>query len=433
MSLRALARSIPAVVRRDYLATTAVHWLTLASGLLLFHLVARRASTSGFAYYQVARGAVATIQPFALIGLVPALHKYLPRSGDRARTLALQAFLIQVVVMDVFGLLGLLLAGDLGRLLGIPGGAPAVRAVVVLAAGNCLVVVAMAALRGTGQIRLSNAVSLLGLGLLPLLAFVVTTRIDVFLAVQGAATAAAAFAGIVLVRHHVPSPRRHTPPPPLRLLLRFGIRRAPGEIALPALFAFPTFYVAGADPGSPSPGYLGFATSAITLICSVFGMLTPVLLPRLSSHFQTAPTGRLPGAGPAAGGGARLARGLKTLPIAAAVLATLAVVFLSAVAPVLVRGFLGPEFHGAVRVLRLALPASIPFAAFYAARPALDALHETPVISRLLLACLAAEIALTYATAGLCSPAASAIVGLMAASALLGALSYAALLRAIPA
>jgi O-antigen/teichoic acid export membrane protein len=134
-----------------------------------------------------------------------------------------------------------------------------------------------------------------------------------------------------------------------------------------------------------------------------------------------------------AGGGVRLARGLRTLPVAAAGLAALAVAFFAAVAPVLIHGFLGDEFHGAVAVLRSALPAAIPLAAFYAARPTLDALQETPVISRLLLVCLAVEIALTYGTAEFLAPTTAAVLGLTAAAALLGGLAYAALLRAVPA
>jgi hypothetical protein len=84
-------------------------------------------------------------------------------------------------------------------------------------------------------------------------------------------------------------------------------------------------------------------------------------------------------------------------------------------------------------VLRTALPASIPLAAFYAARPTLDALQDTPVISRLLLACLAVEIVVTYGTGEFLSPANASILGLTAAATLLGGLAYAALLRAVPA
>jgi O-antigen/teichoic acid export membrane protein len=421
-SLRSLARSVPAVVRRDYVTSTVAHWLSLASGLLLFHLVARRDGVAGFTYYQVARGAVATLQPVALLGLVPALHRYLPRAGGRVRVLARQSFLVQVVLMDLIALLGLVLAHDVGRLLGIAGGVPAVRAVILLAAGNCLCVITVAALRGCGQVHLANLVWLLGLGLLPLATFALTPRIEVFLALQGIAMIVLAFGGMA-----VAGPRRAertrpvTDPPRLRTLLRYGIRRVPGDIALPALFAFPTFFVATVTRGGPETSYVGFATSAITLICALFGMLTPVLLPRLSGHLQDA--------APAA----TLGRGLRVLPIAAAVLAALVAGAFAAVATPVVHGFLGPEFDDAAGVLRLALPAAIPLAAFYAARPALDALQETPVITRLLLGCLALEILVTHGLGRLTSAGNAAVLGLGAAAGALGVLTYLALRHAVPA
>ncbi|MET0422632.1 MAG: hypothetical protein ABW046_02080 [Actinoplanes sp.] len=421
-SLRSLARSIPAVVRRDYLASTVAHWFTLASGLLLFHLVAQRASTSGFAYYQVARGLVATLQPVALIGLVPALHRFLPRAGPRIRVLARQAFVVQLVILNVLGLTALLLADDLGRLLGL-GGAPQARAVIVLTAGNCLCVVAAAALRGCGQVWQANLVYLLGLGLLPLAAFAVTERIDVFLIVQGAAMAAVACWGIAVAgpRRAEHRPPRPTPAPSLRTLLRYGIRRAPGDMALPALFSFPTFYVAGAAPGSAEAGYLGFATSAVTLICSLFGMLTPVLLPRLSGAFH----GLVPSTA--------LTRGLKLLPPAAAILAIVATASLALVADPVVHYFLGDEFDGAAAILRWGMLTSVPFAAFYAARPTLDALQDAPVITRLLLGSLIVEVVITYAADRWLDPAYAALFGLGAGALVLGLLSYVALLLVVPA
>ena len=97
---------------------------------------------------------------------------------------------------------------------------------------------------------------------------------------------------------------------------------------------FPTFYVAGVSHSAADAGYIGFTTSAITLICSVFGMLSPVLLPRLSGHAHAAEaTGR--------GFGAELARGLRLLPFAAAgVAALISLVLVVTAAPVL-HWFLG--------------------------------------------------------------------------------------------
>jgi O-antigen/teichoic acid export membrane protein len=420
-----LAR-VPARVRQDYVATAGAHWLTLVAGLLLFHLVARRAGVAGFAYYQVARGVVSTVQPLALVGLVSALHRYLPRAGRRVRALARQAFLLEVVLLNVVGLATVALADDVGRLFGI-GGAREVQAAVVLTAGVCLCTVATAALRGCGQVGLSVLASLAGFGVLPLLAFAVTTRMPVFLTLQGVAMAALACWGIAEAGpRHAERRAMPRPAPPLRVLLRYGIRRTPGDVALPGLFAFPTFFVAGASHSTAEAGYTGFATSAITLICAIFGMLNPVLLPRLSGHAHDAE---------AAGRtfGAELARGLKVLPFAAAGVAALASAVLLVVATPVVHWFLGAEFSGADTIIRLGAPVSIPLAVFYAARPTIDALREAPVTTVLLVGSLAVEVLATYGADALAVPAwQAALAGFGAAAIVLGVSSYVAMLRAIP-
>jgi O-antigen/teichoic acid export membrane protein len=420
--LRLLTR-VPAKVRQDYLVTSVAHWLTLASGLVLFHLVARRAGVAGFAYYQIARGVVATAQPLALFGLVPALHRYLPRAGERAALLARSAFLLEVAVLNALGLLTLALADDLGRLFRIGAGAE-VRAVMVMTAGNCLLTAAVAALRGTGRVGRSTLVSLAGYGAVPLVAFAVTARIDVFLIVQGAAMAGLGWYAVGMAGPAL-GPAGRRPAPPLRTLVRYGLRRTPGDIALPGLFAFPTFFVAGASRSAAEAGYIGFTTSAITLICSLFGMLSPVLLPRLSGHADAAAaTGR--------GFGAELARGLRLLPFAAAgVAAAVSLVFVVTAAPVL-HSFLGAAFAGGDDVVRFGVPVAIPLAMFYAARPTIDALREAPVTGRLLVGCLAAEIVLTLG-AGLVMPAwPAALTGFWAAALLLAGCSYTAMVRAFP-
>jgi O-antigen/teichoic acid export membrane protein len=412
---------VPAKVRQDYIATSLAHWLTLASGLLLFHLVAVRAGVVGFAYYQIARGVVSTVQPLALFGLVQALHRYLPRAGHRVRVLARQAFLLEVATLNVLGLLTIALADDIGRLFRIGGGAE-VRAVMVMTAGNCLLTAAVAALRGTGRVGRSNIASLTGYGIIPILAFAVTRRIDVFLIAQGAAMAALAWWVIGMAGTLPASPR---PAPRLITLVRYGLRRTPGDIALPAMFAFPTFYVASMSRSAAEAGYIGFTTSAITLICSLFGMLSPVLLPRLSGHADaTAAAGR--------GFGAELARGLRLLPFAAAgVAALISLGFVVAAGPVL-DSFLGASFVGGDDVVRFGVPVAIPLAMFYAARPTIDALREAPVTAGLLVGCLTAEVGFTLA-AGLMMPAwPAALTGFWAAAMLLAGGSYIALLHAFP-
>ena len=405
-------------MRGDYVATFAVEILTMVAGLLLFHLVATRAGAGSFAYYQVARGLISTLQPVAMIGLVVGLQRYLPRAGPSAGALSRKAFLVQLAVVAVVGAVGYAAAGHLGRLLGIPGGDRPVQVVFAALGGICLLAISIAALRGTGQVTPANATTLVGLGIVPVVAFVLVERVDLFLALQGVVMATLAVWGLRLAARPSETGEVQASPPTLTTVVGYGFRRLPGDIALPALYAFPTFFVAGAVPGGPEAGYIGFTTSAITLVCSVFGTLTPVLLPRLSRHLS----------GPTVTPG--LWARLRAMPLVAVVLAAAATAFLALLAPVIVRGYLGAEFGDAVPVLRLGLLSAIALAAFYAARPALDALQDRPVTVKLLVLSLVVEVLVTYAAARVLEPMSAGVLGLGVAATMLGGLSYVALLRA---
>lgn len=417
-----LASGIPVSVLRDFVSAAGVQFLTIGSGLVLFHLIARRASVDGFAYYQVARGLIAALQPVTMIGLVPGLHRYLPRAGGKVQLLTHRAFVVQLTIIALVGALGLVLAGRVGHLLGIAGGARPVLAIIVALAGICLLAFAVAALRGSHQTGLANVTGLLGLGAVPIFAFLIVHGIGGFLVLQGVVMSAVAVCGVAAVgRNRLAGHADSTEPrsPGLKTLVNYGIRRTLGDIALPAIFSFPTFFVAAATHGGPEAGYIGFTTSAITLICSVFGMLTPVLLPKLSAHLARPVVA------------ARLWSGLRALPIVAVFLAALAAGTLAIGGSMVVRNFLGNDFSDAVPILRMGLLASIPLAAFYAARPTLDALQDAPVTVRLMLGSLAVEVAITYLAMPFVVPTSAAVLGLIAAAGTLGALSFVALLRAV--
>ncbi|HEY0534430.1 MAG TPA: hypothetical protein VGD29_22820 [Actinoplanes sp.] len=416
--LRSLLLSVPAAIRHDFLATVAVQWIWLAVGLILFHLVARRGGVDGFAYYQIARSAVATVQPLTMAGLGTGLQRYLPRCGARAPTLARRALGVQIAIIAVVAVAVSLVSGPLAGLLGIDGN-QAVGAIIVMLAGNCLCSTAVAALRGAGQPGFANATLLAGLAVVPVVAFFLASGIESFLVLQGVGMLAAAGCAILVIERTPASATASEDTASLRRLVRYGLGRTPGDLALPALFAFPTFAVAHALPLAGEAGYVGFATSAVTLICSIFGLLTPVLLPRLSRLVDSP------------GGGASLHRSLLALPLVAAGVAAVIGGLLEILAPVLVREFLGAEFGGAAGILRLSLLSAIPLAVFYAVRPTLDALQEVPVTTALLVGALVVQVSLTYALNPLLPPAAAAVLAMLVASALLGAASYVALTRAM--
>jgi O-antigen/teichoic acid export membrane protein len=427
--LRSLLLSVPAAVRHDYLASVAVQWSSLALQLVLFHLVAERGSVDGFAFYQIARGAVSTVQPLAMAGLGTGLQRYLPRCGARAAALARRAFAVQVAIMVVVAMTGYALAGPLSDLLGLDG-RHAVGAITIMLAGNCLCTTSVAALRGTGQVSFANATSLAGLAVVPVVAFFLASGIESFLVLQGFGMLAAAGCAIAVTEAAEPSKTEtssgtETPSgtetrdeASLRRLVRYGLGRTPGDLALPALFAFPTFAVANALPGAGDAGFVGFMTSAVTLVCSIFAMLSPVLLPRLSGLFHSPD------------GGASVHRGLLVLPLAAAGVAAVLGAVVALLAPILVGWFLGAEFDRAEPVLRLGLIAAVPVAMFYAIRPTLDALQDVPMTTWLLAGSLAVEVPLTYVLRLVMHPAFAAVLAFVIATAALGVGGYLVLVRA---
>ena len=413
--LRSLLRTVPAAVRRDYAETAVVQWSTMAVHLLLFHLVARRGGAPGFAFYQIARGVVTLLQPLALAGLGTAVQRWLPRAGSAAAVLGRRAFGVHVVLVATVAAALLCPAAQVRTLLGLTGGTTAVAAVAVLLTGNCLCTMAVAVLRGAGQARRANLTALTGFAIVPVVVFLPGAPVETFVVRYGIGMAAVAVGGVALVRPAAPA--RAERPPGVADLLRYGGRRLAGDLALPGLFAFPTMAVAHARPGGPQAGYVGFATSAVTLVCVLFGMLTPVLLPRLSGHFHNGE------AHPA------LRRALTLLPLGAAGLAAGPALLIGLAAPQLVHRFLGAQFTPAVTVLRLGLLAAPSLAMFYAARPTLDALREAPVTAALPVGCLVLQVVLTLGLASVLDVAVAAMVSFAVAAGVLGLVSWAAVRR----
>ncbi|MEU4692643.1 hypothetical protein [Actinoplanes sp. NPDC023714] len=416
-----LIRAVPDAVRRDYAATLLAQWFVLGIGLFLFYLVARRGGVAGFAYYQIARGVVSLFQPLAMIGMGQGLHRYLPRASAGSERLALRAFLVQAGVAVGLTLLGIALGPHLSSLLGLHGGTGAVAAIMIMLVGNCLCTMAVAALRGTHQVARANTIAAVGFGLIPVLVFSLADRVEDFLILQGAGMTVVAAWGTLTVRHSPGVEEGAGQAIRLRSLIAYGVKRLPGDLALPALFTYPTFAVAVASPGGPEAGYVGFATSAVTLICSIFGTLTPVLLPRLSRFFHLAP----------ADGGGTTRKLLVRLPFYAALLAAAATLIFSLFSEALVAGFLGPSFAAAAPILRLGVLSAIPLAMFYAARPTLDALLDRPVISRLLLGCLVLQVAVTHLAELVLPPAHAGVLALCVAASVLGFRSERLVVRAL--
>jgi O-antigen/teichoic acid export membrane protein len=191
----------------------------------------------------------------------------------------------------------------------------------------------------------------------------------------------------------------------VRLLLRFGIPRVPGEFALVGLFALPAL-IAARTQGVVAAGQFSAGMSLLSLVAGVFGPVGLVMLPRASAQ--------------AASGDLHGLRNIVLKMLAAGiVLAAVAVVVGELLIPPFVKWYFGAAFLPAIPIFRMCLLGAIPYVVYVLLRNILDALDVKAINSRNLIITLAMLLVLCLVRSDIMSMA----ISLIASLTLLGILS----------
>jgi O-antigen/teichoic acid export membrane protein len=388
LDLRSGASSAAPVVnslarRRDYLVTFATEFLTLGSTLAAFKLAALHSGTEGFGEYVLARRTLSLLQLPILCGMGVAVTRYVARSraeGDpitEARYFA--AGLTVSITLAALGatILNVVPAAWSGVLFGVERHGNLVRSISVAIAGLAIHGVAYGALRGRVDMVRANLLQGVNLAMVPLAVLsvpglsagqvVATTGL-----LWGAVAAVAAWALL-----------RDAPPgvwgwaglqPAIRVLLRFGAPRVPGEFALGALFTLPAT-VAAHGHGIAIGGFTALGVSVVTMIGSAFAPLGQLVLPTVSAAASR-------------GESAGLRRAAQVLLFRCLLLALVGAVGVEILAPA-IPWALGTEFGPAIAMVRIMVIGAVPYVAYIVLRNVLDALHTAPLNAKNLMVGLA--------------------------------------------
>jgi O-antigen/teichoic acid export membrane protein len=157
-------------------------------------------------------------------------------------------------------------------------------------------------------------------------------------------------------------------------LVRYGVVRIPGEVALGLLFALPVVVTAHYR-GVEEAGFVGLGVSLATMIGAVIAPLGRILLPTASAMAASGNLGLL----------RRETMRLLMICVAVAV-AGVAVVGL--LAPWLIDLFFGERFKPATPYVRVVLLSAVPYVLYVVFRSILDALHVRAFNSKNLLVAL---------------------------------------------
>jgi O-antigen/teichoic acid export membrane protein len=389
--------------------------IVMAAGIFVLKLAAQFLGAVGFGEYTLSRRAVALLYLPLVMGLGIAAPRYiaitragaLPGYSSRSFAFAtLSAGLLPALIVIL--LMNLSPGGASAILFGSSSMASLVPAVTTTLAGLTMHTMAYAVFRGRGDMRLANLLQLVNNGIVPVAAFAfVSHYAPTVLTATGVTwmlTSIAALVG-VMTRERSDETSQHSVGEHLRILLRFGIPRVPGEFALVGLFALPAL-IALRTQGIVAAGQFSAGMSLLSLVAGVFAPVGLVILPRASAQ---AASGDLHG----------LRRVVLRMLAGGVILAIAAVATGELLIPPFVRWYFGKDFVPAIPVFRMCLLGAIPYVVYVLLRNILDALDVRAVNSRNLLITLALLMVLCLVRTDIMSMALSLFVSLT----LLGILS----------
>ncbi|MFT3885370.1 MAG: glycosyltransferase [Flavobacteriales bacterium] len=361
---------------RDSLLTYLTEGLSML-GMILAYRLAANAGKQELDLYVIVRRTVSFVFPVVLMGAMVGLTRFVAMSSaaDQQRRY-LRGALGWILPL---GLLAWLLSWVFAEPLSWVVFADHARASLlpplgVMTLGISLHGVAYGFLRGRRAMVPANAVQLFVLAVAPCVSFLLFKDLSDVLWATGWAWTLGPLLSVLpsLVAKGSGSVRRERGE-----LLRYGLPRVPGDIALGALLTVPG-YVALRTHGLAVSGEVGFGATLLNIAAAVFSPVALLLLPAASAQLA---------AGDHAGLAVRIRR-MTWIILAASIALTLG---FEVLADPLLDIYLGPTGSEYVPMARITFLGALPFAFFNGMRSVLDAYYRTPrngvnlVVSFLLL------------------------------------------------
>jgi O-antigen/teichoic acid export membrane protein len=348
---------------RDSLLTYAAEGLALVGMVLAYRLAAMEGRTE-LDQYVVVRRTVSFIYPLLLLGAAVGVTRFVAMRSrpEEQRRYLIAALSWSVPLALAVVVLGLVFASPLSWLVFGSGDQHDLVPPLALMIGSvALYGLSYSFLRGQGHLVAANTVQVLALAGAPCAAFLVSDDLVAVCWITGCAWTLLAAAGIMPALLQPNPERSHRE---RGELLRYGLPRVPGDLAMGALLTVPVYMVARTH-GLSASGEIGFGATLLNLAAAVFSPLSLVLLPSSASQLA---------AGDHAGLSRRIGR-LSMLTLLACAAMTL--VFEVAADPIL-HIYLGDAYAPYVSTSRIVFLGALPFGVFIGLRSVLDAYYHTP-------------------------------------------------------
>lgn len=348
---------------RDSVLTYLTEGLSMV-GMVLAYRLAAQVSKQDLDIYVIVRRTVSFVFPVILMGAMVGLTRFVAMSGSSERQLGyLRGALYWVVPLGllVWGASALFARPLAWAIFGSEARADLMSPLGLMTVGISLHGVAYGYLRGMRSMVAANTVQLMVLAIAPCAAFVIFQEMVDVLWATGITWVVAPLLSIM---PGLLAPAKEKMRKERSELLRYGLPRVPGDIALGALLTVPG-YVALRTYGLDLSGEVGFGATLLNLAAAAFSPVALLLLPAASGQLA---------AGDHAGLERRIGRMTRVI-FAASLALMLGFELLSAP---LLELYLGPTGANYLWMSRLIFIGALPFAYFNGMRSVLDAYFHTP-------------------------------------------------------
>jgi O-antigen/teichoic acid export membrane protein len=280
----------------DVLSTTAVQALTALLNVIGLAIISRRLGEADLGLYTLERRSVALLVPIFILGVNVAAPRYIALAlGRRSGEDRSYAFTASLLVAGAAALIAVTIAAFPRPAAALFFGDAEAVALSYALAGLALVtapyVIMYSLFRGYMNIGRANALELSVVGLVPVIVGLVgpTDFVAFMWTLNGGVLACVMLSVVGLGWHERPPLRSFLDASAQRAreLLRFGLARTPGDLALVALFAAaPIVVVHHAD--AVAAGHTSVVQSSLNLVTVVAGPLGVLLLPRVALELGSA-------------------------------------------------------------------------------------------------------------------------------------------------
>ena len=370
---------VPFNVRKwgDHVLTYFVEGCVMLGTIAVYKLAAMKFGDEGFNIYAVVRRTSSFIVPFAMMGLSVAVVRYVAmcNTEEERWTLVRGAGLFLLLLGIVIALLFAFMPGPLAFMIfGDREQAHFALPIGGMVAGQMMHALMYSYWRGALRMKLANGLQFISLALIPVLAFFVGRSLEQVLQITAIAWLFVSVVPFLLLLIGGRTERSEKSRS-LKQLLRYGLPRVPGDLALAALLTLPVYLVNHVE-GVESGGQVAFGLTLLNIVGALFAPVSLLMLPSVARALARDDHGAV------------VREVQRTRNLTVVIVLAIVAIFQLLAAPLL-EWYVGGAPEGLIPAARILFSGALFFALFISLRSMLDAYFEKARNSLNLLIALA--------------------------------------------